>query len=36
MARGINSVRGLWKGRMSTDEVMGLTRGDGIDDAYRG
>jgi plasmid stability protein len=34
MRRAIDSVRGLWKGRMSTDESMELTRGDAIDDAY--
>jgi len=31
---GIQAVRGLWKGRMTTDEVMELTRGDDSDDAY--
>jgi hypothetical protein len=34
MRRAIDSVRGIWKGRMSTDESMELTRGDVIDDAY--
>lgn len=34
MRRAIDSVRGTWKGRMSTDESMELTRGDAIDDAY--
>jgi plasmid stability protein len=34
MRRAVDSVRGIWKGRMSTDEAMELTRGDASDDAY--
>jgi plasmid stability protein len=34
MRLAIDSVRGIWKGRMSTGESMELTRGDAIDDAY--
>jgi len=34
MRRAIDSVRGIWKGRKTTDELMELTRADGIDDAY--
>jgi plasmid stability protein len=34
MRKAIESVNGLWKGRMTTDELMELTRGDDIDDAY--
>ena len=34
MRRALDAVRGIWKGRMSTDESMELTRGDAIDDAY--
>jgi hypothetical protein len=28
-----DSVRGIWKGRMSTDEIMKLTRGESCSDA---
>ncbi len=34
MRRAIDAVRGMWKGRMTTDEIMELTRSDTIDDAY--
>jgi plasmid stability protein len=34
MKKAIQSVRGAWKGRMTTDELMELTRGDESDDAY--
>ena len=34
MRRAIKSVRGIWKGRKTTDELMELTRGDESDDAY--
>jgi plasmid stability protein len=34
MRRAIDSVKGIWKGRKTTAELMELTRGDEIDDAY--
>ena len=34
MKRAIELVRGIWKDRISTDDLMAMTRGDAIDDAY--
>jgi len=34
MRKAIESARGIWAGRMTTDQIMELTRGDESDDAY--
>ena len=36
MRQGIEAVRGMWAGGLTTDQLMEITRGDDSDDAYSG
>ena len=36
MRKELDSISGIWAGRLTTDELMEITRGDESDDAYTG